>query len=121
MTNPRKWGGFLLAHHCPVPLEPAELWTGTGAAPMAAHTLAQPSHTAEPTAQGPCLLPWAPDTNHQTQMCPPPAPMRPELKDKHSTEPDAVKHPEAQKSMRRIFSTDNTIFVSLQLNGRARF
>lgn len=85
------------------------------------HTLTQPSHTAEPRACGLCLLPWARDTNHQTQQCPPPAPTRPEPTDEHSTEPDAVKRPQAQKSTRRIFSTDNTIFVSPQLNGRVRF
>lgn len=77
-------------------------------------TLLSPEHVA------PALLPRARDTNHQTQTCPPPAPMRAEPRDKHSTETDAVKSPQAQKSTRRIFSTDNTIFVSPQLNGRAR-
>lgn len=47
-------GGLLLAHHCPMPLEPAG-WC-TEMAPTPAHTLRQPNHTAEPRACGPCSL-----------------------------------------------------------------
>lgn len=82
VTNPSKGG---------VPPGPS-LPHATGAsrvihrtAPTPAHTLTQPSHTADPRACGPCLLLLARDANHRTQECPPPAPMRPGPRDKHST------------------------------------